>query len=191
LTKNICSFHARAPKKERLRFAGLPMSSLRDLMQGEDVGSVIWFVHAYMQRVDSSHTGRVEDNVTMMQDIPRAFLPCLCTTSNELVWECILDSRISLHHHALPSADTGQAGTATTPTSLSMRISSFLEAKDKSHASLECSSPTVRQRTDQLWRGTVLRLDGTGGPVCPVRFFSFLLELRGSSYQRSVGPDKD
>jgi hypothetical protein len=35
-------------KDIRLRFAGLPMSSLRDLMQCEDVGSVDWFVHEGM-----------------------------------------------------------------------------------------------------------------------------------------------
>jgi hypothetical protein len=35
----------------------LPMSSLRDLMQCEGVGSVAWFVHECMERVDSSHTG--------------------------------------------------------------------------------------------------------------------------------------
>jgi hypothetical protein len=34
----------------------LPMSSLRNLMQCEDVGSVAWFVHECMERVDS-HTG--------------------------------------------------------------------------------------------------------------------------------------
>jgi hypothetical protein len=38
-------------------FAGLPMSSLRHLMQCEDVGSVEWFVHECMGRVDNSHTG--------------------------------------------------------------------------------------------------------------------------------------
>jgi hypothetical protein len=41
----------------RLRFAGLPMSSLRDLMQCENVGSVAWFVHECMEMVDNSHTG--------------------------------------------------------------------------------------------------------------------------------------
>jgi hypothetical protein len=41
----------------RLRFAGLPMSSLRNLMQCEDVDSVAWFVHECMERVDNSHTG--------------------------------------------------------------------------------------------------------------------------------------
>jgi hypothetical protein len=46
------------------RFAGLPMSSLRDLMQCEDVGNVAWFVHKNMERVDNSHIGWVEDNVT-------------------------------------------------------------------------------------------------------------------------------
>jgi hypothetical protein len=40
-----------------LRFAGLPMSSLRDLMQCENVGSVVWFVHECMEWVDNSHTG--------------------------------------------------------------------------------------------------------------------------------------
>jgi hypothetical protein len=38
----------------RLRLAGLLMSSLRDLMQCEDVA---WFVHECMERVDISHTG--------------------------------------------------------------------------------------------------------------------------------------
>jgi hypothetical protein len=33
------------------------MSSLRDLMQCENVGSVAWFVHECMERVDNSHTG--------------------------------------------------------------------------------------------------------------------------------------
>jgi hypothetical protein len=37
-------------KDIRLCFAGLPMSSLRDLMQCEDVGSVAWFVHECMER---------------------------------------------------------------------------------------------------------------------------------------------
>jgi hypothetical protein len=41
----------------RLRFAGLPMSSLRNLMQCEDVGSVAWFVHKCMERVDNIHAG--------------------------------------------------------------------------------------------------------------------------------------
>jgi hypothetical protein len=40
-----------------LRFAGLPMSSERDLMQCEDVGSVAWFAHECMERVDNSRTG--------------------------------------------------------------------------------------------------------------------------------------
>jgi hypothetical protein len=40
-----------------LRFAGLPMSSLKILMQCEDVGSVAWFVHECMERVDNSHAG--------------------------------------------------------------------------------------------------------------------------------------
>jgi hypothetical protein len=35
-------------KELRLPFAGLPMSSLRDLMQCEDVGSAAWFVHECM-----------------------------------------------------------------------------------------------------------------------------------------------
>jgi hypothetical protein len=50
-----------------LRFAGLPMSSLRDLMQCEDVGSVAWFVHACMERLDDSHAGVVEDNNVTIQ----------------------------------------------------------------------------------------------------------------------------
>jgi hypothetical protein len=37
-------------KDIRLRFAGLPMSSLRDVMQCEDVGSVAWFVHECMEK---------------------------------------------------------------------------------------------------------------------------------------------
>jgi hypothetical protein len=36
---------------------GLPMSSLRNLMQCEDVGSVPWFVHECMERVDNSQQG--------------------------------------------------------------------------------------------------------------------------------------
>jgi hypothetical protein len=35
----------------RLRFAGLPMSSLKDLMQCQDGGSVARFVHKCMERV--------------------------------------------------------------------------------------------------------------------------------------------
>jgi hypothetical protein len=35
----------------------MPMSSLRNLMQCEDVGSVAWFVHECMERVDNSHAG--------------------------------------------------------------------------------------------------------------------------------------
>jgi hypothetical protein len=50
-------FSCESTKDIRLRFAGLPMSSLRDLMQCEDVGSVAWFVHECMERVDNSHTG--------------------------------------------------------------------------------------------------------------------------------------
>jgi hypothetical protein len=40
---------------------------IRNLMQFEDVGSVAWFVHECMERVDNfpSHTGSVEDNVAM------------------------------------------------------------------------------------------------------------------------------
>jgi hypothetical protein len=37
-------FSCKSTKDIWLRFAGLPMSSLRDLMQCEDVGSVAWFV---------------------------------------------------------------------------------------------------------------------------------------------------
>jgi hypothetical protein len=44
-------------KDIRLRFANLSMSSLSNLMQCEDVGSVAWFVHECMERVDNSHTG--------------------------------------------------------------------------------------------------------------------------------------
>jgi hypothetical protein len=50
-------FSCESAKDIRLRFAGLPMSSLRDLMQCEDVGSVAWFVHESMERVDNSHAG--------------------------------------------------------------------------------------------------------------------------------------
>jgi hypothetical protein len=50
-------FSCKSTKDIRLRFAGLPMSSLRDWMQCEDVGSVAWFVHECIERVDSSHTG--------------------------------------------------------------------------------------------------------------------------------------
>jgi hypothetical protein len=57
-------FSCKSTKDIRLRFAGLPMSSLRDLLQCEDVGreralvtsSVAWFVHHGMERVDGSHT---------------------------------------------------------------------------------------------------------------------------------------
>jgi hypothetical protein len=55
-------FLCESTKDIRFRCAGLPMSSLRDLMQCEGVGSVAWFVHECMERVDNSHTGRVEDN---------------------------------------------------------------------------------------------------------------------------------
>jgi hypothetical protein len=50
-------FSCESTKDIKLRFAGLPMSSLRNLMQCEDVGSVAWFVHEYIKRVDNSHTG--------------------------------------------------------------------------------------------------------------------------------------
>jgi hypothetical protein len=61
-------FSCESTKDIRLRFAGLPMSNLRDLMQCEDVGNVAWFVHECMGRVDNSHTGRVEDNnVTIIE----------------------------------------------------------------------------------------------------------------------------
>jgi hypothetical protein len=50
-------FSFESTKHIGLHFAGLPMSSLRDLMQCEDVGSVAWFVHKCMERVDNSHTG--------------------------------------------------------------------------------------------------------------------------------------
>jgi hypothetical protein len=50
-------FSCESTKDIRLHFAGLPMSSLRDLMQCEDVGSVAWFVKECMERVDNSHTG--------------------------------------------------------------------------------------------------------------------------------------
>jgi hypothetical protein len=38
------------------------MSNLRDLMHCEDVGSVAWFVHECMERVDNNYAGCVEDN---------------------------------------------------------------------------------------------------------------------------------
>jgi hypothetical protein len=41
-------FTCEGTKDIRLRFAGLPMSSLRELMQCEDVGSLAWFVHECM-----------------------------------------------------------------------------------------------------------------------------------------------
>jgi hypothetical protein len=50
-------FLCESTKDIRLRFAGLPMSSLRNFMQCEDVGSVARFVHECMERVDNSHTG--------------------------------------------------------------------------------------------------------------------------------------
>jgi hypothetical protein len=50
-------FSCESTKDIRLRFAGLPMSSLRNLMQCEDVVRVAWFVHECMEMVDSSHTG--------------------------------------------------------------------------------------------------------------------------------------
>jgi hypothetical protein len=56
-------FSCESTKDIRLRFAGLPMSSLRALMQCEDVGNVAWFVHECMEGLDNSHPG--EDNVTM------------------------------------------------------------------------------------------------------------------------------
>jgi hypothetical protein len=46
----ICCFLCGSTKDIRLRCPGLPMSSLRDLMQCEDVGSVAWFVHECMQK---------------------------------------------------------------------------------------------------------------------------------------------
>jgi hypothetical protein len=50
-------FSCESTRDIRLRFAGLPMSSERDLMQCEDVGSVAWFAHECMERVDNSRTG--------------------------------------------------------------------------------------------------------------------------------------
>jgi hypothetical protein len=50
-------FSYESTKDTWLRFAGLPMSRLRDLMQCENVGSVAWFVHECMERVDNSHAG--------------------------------------------------------------------------------------------------------------------------------------
>jgi hypothetical protein len=51
------SFSCESIKDKRLRFAGLPLSSLRVLLQCEDVGSVAWFVHECMERVDNSNAG--------------------------------------------------------------------------------------------------------------------------------------
>jgi hypothetical protein len=50
-------FSCENTKDIRVRFAGLPMSSLRDLMHCEDIGSVAWFVHECMERVENTHTG--------------------------------------------------------------------------------------------------------------------------------------
>jgi hypothetical protein len=50
-------FSCESTKDIRLRLDGLPMSSLRILMQCEDVDSVVWFVYECMERVDNSHTG--------------------------------------------------------------------------------------------------------------------------------------
>jgi hypothetical protein len=50
-------FSCKSTKDIRLCFAGLPMPSLRDLMPCEDVGSVAWFLHECMERVDNSDTG--------------------------------------------------------------------------------------------------------------------------------------
>jgi hypothetical protein len=58
-------FSCESTKDIRFRFAGLPMSSLRILMQCEDAGSAAWFVHECMERVDNSNAGCVGDNVTM------------------------------------------------------------------------------------------------------------------------------
>jgi hypothetical protein len=57
-------------KDIRLRFAGLPMSSLRDLMQCEDVGSVAWFVHEYMEKVNNSNSALV------LSQCSAAYLAC-------------------------------------------------------------------------------------------------------------------
>jgi hypothetical protein len=46
-------FSCESTKDIGLRCAGLPMSSLRDLMQCEDVGSVAWFVHECTEGVVS------------------------------------------------------------------------------------------------------------------------------------------
>jgi hypothetical protein len=50
-------FSCESTKDIKFRFAGLPMSSLRNSMLCEDVGSVAWFVHECMEWVDNSHTG--------------------------------------------------------------------------------------------------------------------------------------
>jgi hypothetical protein len=49
-------FLCESTKEIRLRFADLPMSSLRNY-RCEDVGSVAWFAHECIERVDNSHTG--------------------------------------------------------------------------------------------------------------------------------------
>jgi hypothetical protein len=62
-------FSSESAKDLRMRFAGLPMSSMRDLMECEDVGSVAWFVHECIERVplriDNSHMA--ESRTTMNQ----------------------------------------------------------------------------------------------------------------------------
>jgi hypothetical protein len=58
-------FSCNSTKDIRLHFAGLPMPSLRDLLQYEDAGreralvasSVAWFAHDCMERVDNNQTG--------------------------------------------------------------------------------------------------------------------------------------
>jgi hypothetical protein len=55
-------FSCESTKDTRLRFTGLPMSSLRDLMQCEDGGSVAWFVHECMERERSHWLSRGQFN---------------------------------------------------------------------------------------------------------------------------------
>jgi hypothetical protein len=46
-----------------------------------------------------------------------------------------------------------------------------------------------RSKTDQMWEGSVVRVEGTGGQLCPVRLLRLLLELGG--YQRTAGLQED
>jgi hypothetical protein len=46
-----------------------------------------------------------------------------------------------------------------------------------------------KSKTDQTWQGSVLRIEGTGGQLCPVGLLRVLLELGG--YVRTAGPEED